>query len=60
VAEATTIEVVEGTNGRAEIREVYEANQPLHYEVRFAGQTEVFQTLGEAYIEAGKRAGVKT
>ena len=59
--EATKIENITGPNGDAEIYELYEANQPLQYNIQFKGeQSEVFMTLGEAYLEAGKRAGVKT
>ncbi len=60
-AEATKIEVIAGPNGDAEIVELYEANQPLQYNINFKGKTsEVYMTLGEAYLEAGKKAGVKT
>ena len=59
--EVTKIENITGPNGDAEIYELYEANQPLQYNIQFKGeQSEVFMTLGEAYLEAGKRAGVKT
>ncbi len=61
MAESTKIEVITGPAGDAEIYELYEANQPLQYNIHFKGdQSEVFMTLGEAYLEAGKRAGVKT
>ena len=59
--EATKVEVIAGPNGNAEIFELYESNQPLLYNIHFKGkESEVFMTLGEAYIEAGKQAGVKT
>jgi len=59
--EATKIENITGPNGDAEIYELYEANQPLQYNIQFKGErSEVFMTLGEAYLEAGKRAGVRT
>lgn len=59
--EATKVEVISGPNGDAEIFELYESNQPLQYNIQFKGErSEVFMTLGEAYLEAGKRAGVKT
>ncbi len=61
MAEATKVEVIAGPNGNAEIYELYEANQPLQFQIHFKGnQSEVFMTLGEAYLEAGKKAGVKT
>lgn len=61
MAEATKIEVIAGPKGDAEIYELYEANQPLQYNIHFKGQqSEVFMTLGEAYLEAGKKAGVRT
>lgn len=58
--EKTRIEVVEGPNGAAEIYETFESNQALQYSVVFQGKTEIFKSLGEAYIEAGVRAGRPT
>ena len=59
--EATKVELIAGPNGNAEIYEIYEANQPLQYQIHFKGdQSAVFMTLGEAYLEAGRKAGVKT
>jgi hypothetical protein len=59
--EATKVEVIAGPKGDAEIYELYEANQPLQFQIHFKGdKSEVFMTLGEAYLEAGKKAGVKT
>ena len=59
--EATKVEIIAGPNGYVEIFELYESNQPLLYNIHFKGEeSEVFMTLGEAYIEAGKRAGIKT
>lgn len=61
MAEETRIEVITGPNGDAEIYELYEDYQPLFYNIRFKGQvSEMFKTLGEAYLEAGRLAGVKT
>ena len=61
MAEETKVEVIAGPRGDAEIYEIYEANQPLQYSIRFNGeQSQVFMPLGEAYLEAGKKAGVKT
>ena len=61
MADETKVEVIAGPKGDAEIYEIYEANQPLRYSIHFKGQQpEVFMTLGEAYLDAGKKAGVKT
>ncbi len=54
------IEVVEGPKGKAEIFEVAENNQTPIYQVRVSGQTFEYKSLGEAYIEAGEKAGTKT
>ncbi len=54
------VAVVEGPNGKAEIFEVTVANRSMEYRVRFHGQTETYKSLGEAYITAGEKAGVKT
>jgi hypothetical protein len=58
--EKTRVEVVEGPNGVAEIFETFESNQALQYSVVFKGETESFMSLGEAYIEAGNKAGKRT
>lgn len=61
MAEETRIEVIAGPNGDAEIYEMYEDYQPLFYNIHFRGQvSETFKTLGEAYLEAGRLAGVRT
>lgn len=59
-SERVRIEVVEGPNGSAEIFEDFTSNQALQYSVVFRDQTEVFKSLGEAYIEAGLKAGKQT
>ena len=59
-SERTRVEVVEGPNGTAEIFEDFESNQAMQYTVLFNGQTETFMSLGEAYIEAGLKAGRRT
>ena len=59
-SERTRVEVVEGPNGSAEIFEEFQSNQATRYTVIFNGQTETFMSLGEAYIEAGNKAGKKT
>jgi len=51
------IEVVEGPNGRAELHEVQESPSLIVYEVRYDGKSERFDSIGEAYIEAGTKAG---
>lgn len=60
ISEKTCIEVVEGPNGTAEIYETFESNQALQYSVVFQGKTEAYRSLGEAYIEAGLKAGRPT
>ena len=59
-SERTRVEVVEGPNGTAEIFEDFVSNQAMQYTVLFNGQTETFMSLGEAYIEAGLKAGRRT
>ena len=54
------IAVVEGPKGKAEIIEVWAEGRLVEYQVRFNGAVEVCSNIGEAYIEAGNRAGVKT
>jgi hypothetical protein len=58
--ERTCIEVVEGPNGAAEIYEMFQSNQALQYSVVFQDKSEMFRSLGEAYIEAGVKAGRPT
>ena len=60
MAEETSLAVVEGPKGKAEIFEVAESNQTPIYQVRISGQTFEFKSLGEAYIEAGEKSGTKT
>jgi hypothetical protein len=60
VTTETPITVVEGLKGKAEIFSVKgEDGQPA-YEVRFAGKRKSYVTIGEAYLDAGEQAGVKT
>ena len=54
------VATLDGPNGKAEIYEVWSAGQLKGYEVYFGGQVESFPNLGEAYITAGEKAGVKT
>ena len=51
------VEVVEGPNGTAEVHEIQESPSLIVYETRFGGKAERFDTIGEAYIEAGMKAG---
>jgi hypothetical protein len=51
------VEVVEGPKGKAEIHEVQESPSLIVYEVRYEGEAERFDSIGEAYIEAGMKAG---
>jgi hypothetical protein len=54
------VAVIDGTNGSAEIYEVWEGGRLVEYQVRFGGEVETFRNLGEAYIAAGEKAGAKT
>ena len=54
------VAVVDGPNGKAEIFEIYTEGRNMEYKIVFNGQAETFPSLGEAYIEAGNRAGTKT
>lgn len=56
----TPVAVVEGPNGTASILEDFGPDKPLAYRLIFNGQTEHYKSLGEAYIVAGEKAGVKT
>lgn len=55
----TLVEVVEGPRGRAEVYEIQESLSSIVYEVRFAGESARFDSIGEAYIEAGLKSGKK-
>lgn len=59
-ASETPVAVVDGPKGKAEIFEVMPDPRTVEYHVRFQGKTAVYKTLGEAYIDAGEMAGVKT
>lgn len=54
------VAVVEGTNGKSEIYEVWDGGRLVEYQVRFGGEVESFRNLGEAYIVAGEKAGAHT
>ena len=57
----TPIAVIEGPKGKAEIYEfVSVAAQALEYQVKFEGETQTFNNLGEAYLTAGELAGNET
>jgi hypothetical protein len=60
MAEEMSLAVVEGPKGKAEIFEVADAGKAPEYQVRVGGQTHVYKSLGEAYIEAGEKVGTKT
>lgn len=55
----TLVEVVEGPNGRSEVYEIQESLSSIVYEVRFGDQAERYDSIGEAYIEAGLKSGKK-
>ena len=54
------VAVIEGTNGKSEIFEVWDGGRLVEYQVRFGKSVESFRNLGEAYIVAGQKAGAKT
>ena len=54
------VAVIEGPKGKAEIIEVWADGRLIEYQVRFDGNIETFANIGEAYIEAGVKVGVKT
>lgn len=54
------VAVVEGPNGAAEIFEIWDAGKLVEYEVKFRDIVEKYANIGEAYIEAGDKVGVKT
>ena len=62
-ATETVIATVEGPEGTAEVVELQAPGKNTEYETRFRGKHEtlqwVFPSMGEAYIEAKKCAGVK-
>jgi hypothetical protein len=62
MANKTSLTVVEGPNGTAELFEVADEGTTVatEYEVEFNGASHTFQTMGEAYIEAGALAGTPT
>jgi hypothetical protein len=60
MAAKASFTVVEGPNGKAEIFEVKKADGQWTYEVSFKGKTEQYMAIGEAYVVAGQKAGVKT
>jgi hypothetical protein len=55
-----SVTVVEGPNGKAEVFEVQGPDGQPAYEVSFKGKTERYVAIGEAYVVAGQKAGVKT
>ena len=55
-AQEPPVAVIEGPKGKAEIYENLVRNI-IEYEVRFNGQSKIFNNLGEAYIEAGELSG---
>ncbi len=54
------VAVVEGPKGKAEIFEIFGDGRSLEYQVKHEGKTDVYKSLGEAYIEAGNLVGTKT
>jgi hypothetical protein len=62
MANKTSLTVVEGPKGKAELFEVADESTTVatEYQVEFNGASQSFQTMGEAYIEAGVLAGSPT
>ena len=60
MATAAPVTVVEGPNGKVEVFEVKAPDGQPAYEVRFKGKRETYMAIGEAYVIAGEKAGVKT
>jgi hypothetical protein len=54
------VAVVEGPKGKAEIYEIFGDGRNLEYQVKHNGKTDIYKSLGEAYIEAGNLVGTKT
>jgi hypothetical protein len=54
------VAVVEGPKGSAEIYELWSGGRLIEYEVRFGANVEKCVNIGEAYISAGEKVGVKT
>jgi hypothetical protein len=54
------VAVVDGPKGSAEIFEIWDAGKLVEYEVRYQNKVEKYANIGEAYIEAGEKVGVKT
>ena len=57
MAKDILVEEIEGPNGKAEVHEIQESPTLIVYEVRYEGKAERYQSIGEAYIEAGLKAG---
>ncbi len=62
MANKSSLTVVEGPNGKAELFEVTEEGSTVstEYMVEFKGKSTTYLTMGEAYIEAGELAGTAT
>jgi hypothetical protein len=57
-ATETIIATVEGPNGTAHVVELQEGNV-TKYRTDFKGASQTYASMGEAYIEAKEKAGVK-
>jgi hypothetical protein len=55
----TCLNLVEGPNGQADLFEIADESTTVatEYQVDFDGASHMYQAMGEAYIEAGRRAG---
>ena len=60
MAEEETVAVLDGPNGQAKIVEIWSDGRLVEYKVDFNGKIETSVNVGEAYILAGEKVGVKT
>ena len=55
-----SVAVVNGPKGSAEIFELWSGGRLVEYKVRFGGQVDTYENIGEAYIAAGEKVGTPT
>ena len=56
----TLLTTVEGPKGKADLFEVVDSGPQPSYEVTCGSTTQIFKSMGEAYITAGELVGTKT
>ncbi len=57
---AECVAVISGPKGSAEVIEVWSDGRLIEYRVTFAGETDSYANIGEAYIAAGEKSGTPT